>query len=95
MTLNDLEGWWTLFSQGAEPIIAEEDRAFVDDAMALLPDQPFDENTWSTWTAAVKEKTGRKGKGLFMPLRLAVTGQTHGPEMASVMPLMQVVKARK
>ncbi|MGR3387062.1 MAG: hypothetical protein ACU0DB_08780, partial [Paracoccus sp. (in: a-proteobacteria)] len=42
----------------------------------------------------VKQATGRKGKGLFMPLRKAVTGQAHGPEMAEVMPLLQVVRAR-
>jgi glutamyl-tRNA synthetase len=62
--------------------------------MAMLPEGAFDETTWSTWTAAVKEKTGRKGKTLFMPLRLALTGQASGPEMAAMLPLLQVVKAR-
>lgn len=93
-TLQDLKGWWDMFSQGAEPVIADEDRDFIAEAMALLPEGEFDETTWGTWTAAVKEKTGRKGKGLFMPLRLALTGQARGPEMAAVMPLLQVVKAR-
>jgi glutamyl-tRNA synthetase len=60
----------------------------------MLPEGAFDETTWSTWTTAVKEKTGRKGKTLFMPLRLALTGQARGPEMAAVLPLLQVVKAR-
>ena len=93
-TLHDLEGWWRMFSEGAEPIIADEDRAFIAEAMTLLPDGAFDETTWGTWTNAVKEQTGRKGKTLFMPLRLALTGQARGPEMAAVMPLLQVVKAR-
>jgi glutamyl-tRNA synthetase len=62
--------------------------------MKMLPDMPFDGGTWAAWTAAVKEATGRKGRGLFRPLRLALTGQEHGPEMAAVMPLLQVVKAR-
>jgi glutamyl-tRNA synthetase len=84
-----------MFQEGAEPVIAEEDRAFVAEAMALLPEGPFDETTWGTWTAQVKEQTGRKGRGLFRPLRLALTGQEHGPEMASVMPLLRVVKARQ
>ncbi|EEW25631.1 glutamate--tRNA ligase [Rhodobacter ferrooxidans] len=92
--LADLEGWWTLFRDGAEPVIAEEDREFVAQAMALLPAAPFGAETWGQWTAAVKEATGRKGKGLFMPLRLALTGQAHGPEMADVMPLLQVVRAK-
>ncbi|SFS96261.1 glutamyl-tRNA synthetase [Sulfitobacter marinus] len=93
-TLHDLKGWWDMFSQGAEPVIADEDKEFIAEAMAMLPEGEFDETTWSTWTAAVKEKTGRKGKTLFMPLRLALTGQARGPEMAGVLQLMQVVKAR-
>ncbi|MHA6325522.1 glutamate--tRNA ligase [Roseivivax sp. CAU 1753] len=93
-TRADLPGWWTLFSQGAEPRIDAEDAAFVAEAMTLLPDPPYDADTWSSWTQAVKAKTGRKGKGLFMPLRRAVTGMDRGPEMADVMPLMQVVRAR-
>ena len=94
-TMQDLKGWWQMFSEGAEPMIAQEDAAFIAEAMALLPDGEFDEATWSTWTNAVKEATGRKGKALFMPLRLALTGQARGPEMAAVMPLLQVVKARQ
>ncbi len=93
-TLHDLEGWWTLFREGADPVIEDEDAAFVAEAMKLLPDGPFDSDTWSNWTAAVKDTTGRKGRGLFMPLRKALTGQSHGPDMSAVMPLLQVVKAR-
>lgn len=94
VTLKELETWWTLCRDGAEPLVDEEDEAFVDEALALLPDGPFDENTWSSWTAAVKAATGRKGRGLFMPLRKAVTGQERGPEMATLMPLLQVVRRR-
>ena len=94
-TLHDLEGWWKMFTQGAEPVIDDEDREFIVQAMALLPEGAFTDETWSTWTAQVKEQTGRKGKSLFMPLRKALTGQAHGPEMATLMPLLQVVKARR
>jgi len=94
-TLKDLNGWWAMFRDGADPVIEEGDADFIKEAMAMLPEMPFDENTWSSWTAAVKEATGRKGRGLFRPLRLALTGQESGPEMAAVMPLLQVVKARK
>ena len=93
-TLHDLKGWWTMFTEGAAPVIADEDREFIAQAMVLLPEGPFDTETWSKWTTEVKEATGRKGKGLFMPLRLALTGQAHGPDMSSVMPLLQTVKAR-
>jgi len=93
-TMGDLEGWWTLFRDGAAPVIDDEDRAFVAEAMALLPDGPYDSTSWSEWTAAVKQATGRKGRGLFMPLRKALTGQSHGPDMSQVLPLMQVIRAK-
>jgi len=67
------------------PVI--EDAAFAAAALAVLPDV-IDEGAWSAWTQAVKEKTGAKGKGLFMPLRLILTGQAHGPDMASIVPLI-------
>ncbi len=94
-TLKDLERWWVLCRDGAEPLIDEADRDFVEQALALLPQRPFDENTWAEWTAAVKAATGRKGKALFMPLRKALTGMERGPDMAALMPLLQVVRARE
>ncbi|WP_299957143.1 glutamate--tRNA ligase [uncultured Roseobacter sp.] len=93
-TLHDLQGWWTMMHSGAAPEIDAEDADFVAEAMKLLPEAPFDDQTWSTWTASVKEATGRKGRGLFMPLRKALTGQAHGPDMSALMPLLQVIKAR-
>ncbi len=91
--LADLEGWWQLFRDGAAPLIDPEDAEFVAQALALLPARPWDHDTWGTWTAAVKAATGRKGRGLFMPLRKALTGQAQGPEMADVMPLLQKLPA--
>ncbi|AUR00026.1 glutamate--tRNA ligase [Phaeobacter inhibens] len=93
-TLKDLGGWWELCRDGAEPLIAEEDTAFIAEAMALLPEGPYDSESWGKWTAAVKEKTGRKGKGLFMPLRKAVTGMERGPDMSALLALMETVRAR-
>ncbi|WP_299842034.1 glutamate--tRNA ligase [uncultured Roseovarius sp.] len=93
-TLHDLDGWWEMFRDGAEPVIDDEDRAFVAEALALLPEGPYDGDSWGNWTAAVKEATGRKGRGLFMPLRKALTGQAHGPDMAQVLPLLQKIKAK-
>ena len=84
-----MAAWWTLFRDGATPLVDEEDRDFVVQAINLLGEPPYDVDTWSTWTSAVKEATGRKGRGLFMPLRKAVTGRERGPEMADVMPLLQ------
>ena len=89
-SLDDVAGWWTFFQTGpSAPLIADEDREFVAQAFDMLGNPPYADDTWSTWTSAVKEATGRKGKGLFMPLRKAVTGLERGPEMADVMPLLQ------
>jgi len=92
--LDDLAGWWDIFSKGAEPQVDPEDEAFIAEAMKLLPPPPYTDTSWGEFTATVKEATGRKGKGLFMPLRKALTGQAHGPDMSDVMPLLQVVRAR-
>ncbi len=88
---DDIAEWWALFRDGAEPAIAPEDADFVARALALLPPQPWGPQTWKDWTEAVKAATGRKGRGLYMPLRRALTGRDHGPEMAEVMPLLQKV----
>jgi glutamyl-tRNA synthetase len=85
----ELAEWWQLFRDGAKPMVADEDREFVAEAFAMLPDPPYGPETWADWTNAVKEATGRKGKALFMPLRHAVTGRQKGPEMADVMRLLQ------
>jgi glutamyl-tRNA synthetase len=93
-TRKDIATWWDLFQNGAEPVIDAEDADFVAQAMTMLPEGPFDGDTWGAWTKAVKEATGRKGRGLFMPLRKALTGQSHGPDMSAVLPLLQVIKAK-
>ncbi len=92
-TLDDLEQWWVLCRDGADPLVDADDREFIETAMALLPELPFDSNTWGAWTTAVKAATGRKGRGLFMPLRKVITGRERGPEMAVLMPLLQVVRS--
>ncbi|UWQ57857.1 glutamate--tRNA ligase [Leisingera caerulea] len=93
-TLKDLAGWWELCRDGAEPLVADEDKDFITEAMALLPEGPYDSESWGKWTAAVKEATGRKGKGLFMPLRKAVTGMERGPDMSALLALMETIRAR-
>ena len=85
----DMADWWTLFRDGAAPLINDEDRDFVAQAFELLGEPPYTAETWGAWTGAVKDATGRKGKTLFMPLRKAVTGRERGPEMADVMTLLQ------
>lgn len=90
-TRSDIADWWALCRDGGTPLIEAEDRDFVAEAMGLLPSRPWDGETWGAWTGAVKAATGRKGKGLFMPLRKALTGRGHGPDMAKLMPLLEKV----
>lgn len=91
-TLNDLGPWWTLMRDGVDPVVDPEDAEFVAQAMTLLPAERGLE-TWAEWTATLKAETGRKGRGLFMPLRKALTGQSHGPDMAALLPLLQNIRA--
>ncbi|MEO0388314.1 MAG: glutamate--tRNA ligase [Pseudomonadota bacterium] len=88
---SDLQVWWQLCTEGAEPVIDPEDSAFVAEAMTALPPRPWDQTTWGTWTGGLKAATGRKGRALFMPLRKALTGRAHGPDMALLLPLLQRV----
>jgi glutamyl-tRNA synthetase len=75
------------------PVI--EDAEFATTAARLLPDGELDETSWSTWTNAIMDETGRKGGALFKPLRLALTGAGRGPEMALLLPLIGAAKAKK
>lgn len=77
-----------LVSGPVVPLIAPEDREFIDLARANLPPEPWDQETWALWTNTLKEQSGRKGKALFLPLRLALTGRRDGPELKSLLPLL-------
>ena len=87
--LADAVKWWRCVAGpvAADPGLAGED-AFLAAAAASLPNEPWDEATFGVWTDAVKEATGRRGRTLFKPLRLALTGLDHGPELALLLPLI-------
>lgn len=91
--IGDAVAWWQVVAAPLSPVV--ENAAFLREAADLLPEGAFDEATWSTWTAAVTAQTGAKGKALFMPLRLALTGMAHGPEMKKLLPLIGSERARK
>ena len=88
--LSEAVGWWAIVANGAPgpQRIAEADRDFVREAFDLLPAEPWDAATFKAWTEAVKRASGRSGKQLFGPLRLALTGHDHGPVLAELLPLM-------
>jgi len=85
-SLHDARAWWAVCKEPIEPVI--EDGAFLAEAAALLPSEPWGEGTWKSWTMAVKDKTGRKGKGLFHPIRLALTARGDGPALANLLPVI-------
>ena len=82
----DVKLWAEIVTLPRHAVI--EDAAFIAEAAALLPAAPWSNETWKAWTSAVKDKTGRKGKDLFMPLRKALTGLEHGPDMSALLPLI-------
>lgn len=89
-TLADAVEWWRIVTEGPPETatFSQEDRAFLRAAFALLPEQPWNHQTWHEWTRAVKAQTGRGGRALFKPLRLALTGRDSGPELADLLPLL-------
>lgn len=88
----DAVQWSKVVRGPVTPVI--EDAAFIETAAKLLPAAPWDGTTWKAWTDAVKAETGAKGKALFMPLRLALTGLDHGPELAALLPMIGPERAR-
>ena len=92
-TVDDARDWWAVLQQPITPKI--DDAAFIAQAAALLPSGEWGEGSWDQLVEAVKAATGRKGKELFMPLRLALTGMEHGPEMKVVLALLGRDRAQR
>jgi glutamyl-tRNA synthetase len=91
--LEDTRDWWRVV---AGPIAGRMENApFLAAAASLLPPAPFNADTWTEWTNAVKSATGAKGRALFHPLRLALTGRETGPEMKALLPLIGRERALK
>ncbi len=82
----DVDRWWRVVRGPVEPVV--EDAGLCGKALALLPPEPWDQSTWPKWTEAVKQATGAKGRALFHPLRLALTGLERGPELKDLLPLI-------
>jgi glutamyl-tRNA synthetase len=81
--------WWQVVTGSvAVPRLEDEDRAYLAEAAGAADALDWQDDPWRALTGALKEKTGRKGKALFLPLRLALTGREHGPDMAALLPLI-------
>jgi glutamyl-tRNA synthetase len=89
--LGEAKIWWDVVRGRLQPVI--EDAKLCREAATLLPPEPWDETTWMAWSSAVKQATGAKGKALFAPLRLALTGREQGPELKQLLPLIGRARA--
>ncbi|MBI1187374.1 MAG: glutamate--tRNA ligase [Alphaproteobacteria bacterium] len=92
VTFNDVDAWARVVEGPVTPVIS--DKAFAQAAADALPKGPYDAASWQAFVDAVKAKTGAKGKALFMPLRQALTGMEHGPEMAPLFALIGETRAK-
>ena len=86
--LTEARHWWEVVSADIVPPVQEGQADFLGEALASLPPEPWDGTTWSAWVDTLKTTSGRKGRALFAPLRLALTGEEHGPELAMLLPLI-------
>jgi glutamyl-tRNA synthetase len=86
--LTEARQWWNVVAGDITPADAASEAGFLTAASALLPAEPWGPETWKTWTHAISEATGAKGRALYQPLRLALTAEDHGPEMAALLPLI-------
>lgn len=80
--------WWSVCTAPVTPVIEAEAQAVTNAAAELLPDGDLPAEIWRDWTSAIATATGVKGRGLFMPLRLALTGRQKGPEIAPLLSFM-------
>jgi glutamyl-tRNA synthetase len=81
--------WWKVVEGPIPtPELSDEDRAYLAEAARVAASMEWSADPWHGLTATLKELTGRKGKALFLPLRLALTGLDHGPDMAALLPLI-------
>lgn len=89
--VGDIGVWEEICNRELPPVI--EDRELTDAAAELLPPEPWNEETWNAWINEIKNKTGKKGKELFHPIRKALTAKENGPELKILLPLMGRIKA--
>ena len=89
-TIGEITEWWKILNQEIKPEIKPDDLEFVEFALSILPELPFDFSTWKNWIEVLKSKSDRRGVKLFMPLRMAITGRDSGPDMQTVVALLRV-----
>lgn len=94
--IDDINQWLHIFSDDfTTDLTASYDRSFYQKALEIIPQDEWDETTWTNWTTRLKQETGLSGKQLFMPLRIALTGLSHGPEMKNLILVLGSEKISK
>jgi glutamyl-tRNA synthetase len=88
LRVSDVAEWWSVVTGPVETVVEEEDRAFLAEAAQVASTMEWSEDPWHALTNTLKETSGRKGKTLFLPLRRALTGMDHGPDMKALLPLI-------
>lgn len=91
----EIRDWWDIASGDIMPVGDPADAELLRIAAEILPGEPWDEASWSAWTSDVGARAGRKGKALYLPLRRALTGEDHGPDLKGFLPLIGRARALK
>ena len=86
--LGDVEDWWSVVSGDVVSTVSADDRDYLSEAVKIAASLAWDADPWHALTDVLKQSTGRKGKALFLPLRQALTGHDHGPDMKALLPLI-------
>lgn len=92
-TLPEAKHWWEVVQGHIAPVPQPDEAEYLAHARENLPPEPWDDATWTSWTNVLKAISGRKGKGLFLPLRRALTGEDQGPDMKLLLPLIGRARA--
>jgi glutamyl-tRNA synthetase len=88
LRVSDAAEWWNVVTGPVDTVVEDEDRAFLAEAAQAASDMEWSDDPWHSLTNTLKETSGRKGKALFLPLRRALTGMDHGPDMKALLPLI-------
>jgi glutamyl-tRNA synthetase len=93
--LSEARGWWDVVAANIVPPVIDGEGEFLRMAQETLPPEPWSAEVWREWTEALRQASGRKGRALFLPLRLALTGEDHGPELRDLLPLIGRARAEQ
>ncbi|NKC29560.1 glutamate--tRNA ligase [Falsiroseomonas selenitidurans] len=93
--LREARDWWEIATGDIEPPAEAGDAELLRQALESLPEEPWDEATWPAWTSALSAGTGRKGRALYLPLRRALTGEDHGPDLRVFLPFIGRDRAQR